>query len=84
MRRSKYTGNFSYFKTVALPRALLHTEKGKLWRRAVSMHTAREVAAVVSLVHAAHCNPVYKALVGAFRFGTWQMMMLCPKVVPPG
>lgn len=43
------------------------------------MHTAREVAAVVSLVRAAHCNPVYKALVCAFRFGTCQMM-----VVPRG
>lgn len=28
LRRSKYTGNFSYFNMVALPRAL-HTEKGK-------------------------------------------------------
>lgn len=69
---------------VALPRALLHREKGNPWRRAVSMHTAREVAAVVSLVCAAHCNPVYKALVCAFRFGTCQMVVVCPRVVAPG
>lgn len=48
------------------------------------MHTAREVAAVVSLVRAARCNPVYKALVCAFRFGTCQMMVVSPRVVPPG
>lgn len=54
---------------IALPGALFLTEFGERleWRRAVLMQTATEVAEVVSLMHAADCKPVYKALFSTSR-----------------
>jgi len=71
---------------IALPRAFSarDSEKGKPRRRAVLMQTAAEVAEGVSLVHAADCRPVYKALFCTFRIGTCQLMLLCPRVVTAG